>query len=170
MISKNKLRGKLKSTPYSHENFSGIVLEAINNLITNKTVCTYIPLPSEIRFNEYLLNSKLLTTSCLIGNEFSICELSEPYEKNKYGIYQPVKISLVQDVDIFFIPGLGFDMKGTRLGRGRGIYDSILSNYSDSVFIGVTDENHICKSIPFEDHDVPMNALVTPKRFIPINL
>ena len=104
------------------------------------------------------------------GNEFSICELSEPYEKNKYGTYQPVKISLVQDVDIFFIPGLGFDMNGTRLGRGRGIYDSILSNYSDSVFIGVTDENHICKSIPFEDHDVPMNALVTPKRFIPINL
>ena len=44
------------------------------------------------------------------------------------------------------------------------------STGSDSVFIGVTDENHICKSIPFEDHDVPMNALVTPKRFIPINL
>ena len=54
-------------------------------------------------------------------------------------------------------------MNGTRLGRGRGIYDSILSNYSDSVFIGITDENHICKSIPFDDHDVPMNALVTPK-------
>ena len=35
---------------------------------------------------------------------------------------------------------------------------------------GVTDENNICESIPFEDHDVPMNALVTPKRFIPINL
>ena len=51
MISKNKLRGKLKSTPYSHENFSGIVLKEINNLITNKTVCTYIPLPSEIMFN-----------------------------------------------------------------------------------------------------------------------
>ena len=67
MISKNKLRGKLKSTPYSHENYSGIVLKEINNLITNKTVCTYIPLPSEIRFNEYLLNSKLLTTSsCLL--------------------------------------------------------------------------------------------------------
>ena len=41
MISKNKLRGKLKSTPYSHEKFSGIVLKEINNLITNKTVCTY---------------------------------------------------------------------------------------------------------------------------------
>ena len=51
-----------------------------------------------------------------------------------------------------------------------GLDDSILSNYSDSVFIGVTDENHICKSIPFEDHDVPMNAIVTPKRFITINL
>ena len=75
MISKNKLRGKLKSTPYSHENYSGKVLKEINNLITNKTVCTYIPLPSEIRINEYLLNSKLLTTSCLIGNKFSLPEI-----------------------------------------------------------------------------------------------
>ena len=170
MILKNEFREKLISTPYSHKNFSEKVSKEIYNLITNKTVCTYIPLPSEIKFNEYLSNSKLLTTTCLIGNKFSICELSEPYEKNKYGIYQPEKINLVQNVDIFFVPGLGFDIKGTRLGRGSGLYDSILSNYSDSVFIGVTDENHICESIPFEDHDVPMNALVTPKRFIPINL
>jgi len=170
MILKNEFREKLISTPYSHKNFSEKVSKEIDNLITNKTVCTYIPLPSEIKFNEYLSNSKLLTTTCLIGNKFSICELSEPYEKNKYGIYQPEKINLVQNVDIFFVPGLGFDIKGTRLGRGSGLYDSILSNYSDSVFIGVTDENHICESIPFEDHDVPMNALVTPKRFIPINL
>ena len=170
MVLKNKLREKLKSVPYSHATFSKIVLNEINNLIKNKTVCTYIPLPSEINCNKYLSNSELLTTTCLVENKFSICELTEPYEKNKYGIYQPVKINFVHNIDIFFVPGLGFDIKGTRLGRGRGIYDFILSKYLDSIFIGITDENHICKSIPIEDHDIQMNALVTPKRFIPINL
>ena len=68
------------------------------------------------------------------------------------------------------VPGVGFDKKGTRLGKGRGIYDQLLSNYLDSIFIGVTDNNHILDYIPLENHDIQMHSLLTHDEFIDINL
>ena len=73
-------------------------------------------------------------------------------------------------VDIFLVPGVGFDKKGTRLGKGSGIYDKLLSNHLNSTFIGVTDKNHLVDHIPFENHDIQMHGLLMHDDFIDINL
>ena len=77
---------------------------------------------------------------------------------------------IIDDVDIFLVPGVGFDKKGTRLGKGSGIYDKLLSNYLNSTFIGVTDKNHLVEHIPYEDHDIQMHGLLMHDEFIDINL
>ena len=170
MIEKIELRKKLKSVSVVESEFSLSTLDKLNKYIANKTVCTYIPLNTEININTYLTAQSLLTTTCLTNNEIKICIYREPFELNSFGVYQPVNLMFVEKVDVFFVPGLGFDMFGNRLGKGSGIYDQILSEYEDSIFIGVTDSKHIVDQIPFENHDISMHALITYDEFIEINL
>ena len=106
-------------------------------------MCTYIPLENEININDYLTTQALLTTTCIVDNETKVCVYEEPLEKNKYNVYQPINRKFIDVVDVFLVPGVGFDLKGTRLGKGSGIYDQILSKFSDSIFFGITDRHHI---------------------------
>ncbi len=77
---------------------------------------------------------------------------------------------IIDKVDIFLVPGLGFDKKGTRLGKGSGIYDQLLTNHLNSTFIGITDKNHIVNKIPSESHDIQMHILITHDEIFEVDL
>ena len=170
MLEKIELRKKLKNISLVDVEHSQTVIEKLQNTIRGKIVCTYVPLESEININMYLKGYAVLSTTCLQDEEIRICIYDEPFEKNNFNVFQPVNLKIIDYVDIFLVPGVGFDKKGTRLGKGRGIYDQLLSNYLDSIFIGVTDNNHILDYIPLENHDIQMHSLLTHDEFIDINL
>ena len=170
MLEKIELRTKLKAISKVDSQFDISVVEKLNSYIKNKTVCTYVPLDNEININDYLTTQGLLTTTSIVDDEVKICIYQEPLEKNKFNVYQPTNIEIIEKVDIFLVPGLGFDLKGTRLGKGSGIYDQLLSKYSKSIFVGITDKEHIVKKIPKEEHDITMHALITHDEFIEIKI
>ena len=170
MFEKIELRKKLKNTSLVNADYSKTVIDKLQNIIKDKIVCTYIPLENENNINKHLKGQSLLSTTCLTEGEIKICIYEEPFEKNKFNFYQPVHLKIIDYVDIFLVPGVGFDKIGTRLGKGRGIYDLLLSKHLNSTFIGITDKNHIVDDIPFENHDIPMHSLLTHDEFIDINL
>ena len=170
MLEKIVLREKLKNISLVDADFSKTVVNRLQNLIKDKIVCTYIPLDNEININMHLKGQSVLSTTCIKDGEIKICIYEEPFEKNSLNVYQPINLKIIDKVDIFLVPGVGFDKKGTRLGKGSGIYDKLLSNYLNSTFIGVTDKNHIVDHIPFENHDIQMHGLLIHDDFIDINL
>ena len=170
MLEKIELRKKLKNISLVNDEYSQLVIDKLQNTIKDKIVCTYLPLENEININMHLKGQSVLSTTCLQDEEIKICIYEEPFEKNSFNVYQPVNLKIINNVDIFLVPGVGFDKKGTRLGKGRGIYDQLLSNYLDAIFIGVTDNNHILDYIPLENHDIQMHSLLTHDEFIDINL
>ena len=170
MIEKKELRKKLINISLVNAEHSQNVIEKLQNTIRDKIVCTYVPLENEININMYLKGQALLSTTCLQDEEIKICIYEEPFEKNSFNVFQPVNLKIIDHVDIFLIPGVGFDKKGTRLGKGSGIYDKLLSNHLNSTFIGVTDKIHIVDHIPFENHDIQMHGLLMHDDFIDINL
>ena len=170
MLEKIELREKLKNISLVDADFSKTVVNRLQNLIKDKIVCTYIPLDNEIDINMHLKGQSVLSTTCIKDGEIKICIYEEPFEKNSLNVYQPINLKIIDKVDIFLVPGVGFDKKGTRLGKGSGIYDKLLSNYLNSTFIGVTDKNHIVDHIPFENHDIQMHGLLIHDDFIDINL
>ena len=93
------------------------------------------------------------------------------FETNAWGVQQPVggDVCPLKDIDVFLVPGLAFDRKGNRLGRGKGCYDRILSQ-SSGLKIGVAGTYQIFnENIPVETHDVSMDMLCTEKFvFIPL--
>ncbi len=64
---------------------------------------------------------------------------------------------------LILIPGLAFDMKGRRLGRGKGWYDRFLqrSASSGSVVVGVCFSSQIVPEVPTEKHDRKVDLLCT---------
>ena len=170
MLEKIELRKKLKEVSLVNAEYTQIVIDRLQKVIKNKIVCTYIPLENEININMHLKGQSVLATTCLEDGELKICIYEEPLEKNSFNVFQPTNIKIIDKVDIFLVPGLGFDTRGTRLGKGRGIYDQLLSRHSTSTFIGITDKNHLVNEIPSESHDIKMHSLITHDEFIEIDI
>ena len=81
-----------------------------------------------------------------------------------FGILEPTKrlpLVLVDEIDLFLCPGLGFDTRGGRLGRGKGFYDAALSEArSDAVLLGICFEFQMVDEVAMEDHDIRMHGVI----------
>lgn len=60
----------------------------------------------------------------------------------------------------FLVPGVGFDLNGARLGRGKGFYDRFLET-RNVLKIGVAWSEQLVKGIPIEQHDAHMDFIIT---------
>ncbi|MFM2295014.1 MAG: hypothetical protein RLZZ350_1427 [Verrucomicrobiota bacterium] len=66
-------------------------------------------------------------------------------------------------LDLLLVPGLGFDARGTRLGRGKGFYDRLLPQ-AVGVKCGLAFDWQLLAEIPAAPHDVTLNCILTPTR------
>ena len=170
MLEKIELRTKLKKISMVNADYSQMVIDNLQNVIKDKIVCTYIPLENELNINMYLKGQSVLATTCHQEGEMQICIYEGPLEKNIFNVFQPINLKIIDKIDIFLVPGIGFDKKGSRLGRGRGIYDQLLSRHLNATFIGITDKEHLVNKIPSESHDIKMHILITHDEFIEVDL
>ena len=70
----------------------------------------------------------------------------------------------IGDIDLIIVPGLGFDARGNRLGRGRGFYDRFLSHPDlRAVTCGLALEEQFVEVVPHDENDVKVDMLVTDK-------
>lgn len=87
----------------------------------------------------------------------------------RHGLLQPTGERLgtaaLRIADIVFVPALGVDRAGVRLGRGAGYYDrSLPLAAAGTAFIAVVRDDEIVDRLPDEHHDVRMSAVLTPNR------
>lgn len=77
-------------------------------------------------------------------------------------------------IDLVVVPGLGFDVYGNRLGRGRGFYDRFLAIPEfRGVACGFAFEEQVVDELPSGPLDRPVSILVTDqqvRRFTPAAL
>lgn len=77
-----------------------------------------------------------------------------------YGIPEPkhdAPAVRARDVDLGIVPGLAFDPKGGRLGRGGGHFDRLLPRLDRAW--GVCFDCQLVKAVPHEGHDRPVDRL-----------
>ena len=59
------------------------------------------------------------------------------------------------------VPGVAFDPKGNRLGRGRGYYDRFLSQHPDVPTIGICFDFQLVEKVPTDPNDIQMDAVLS---------
>jgi len=68
----------------------------------------------------------------------------------------------VEYIDLVVVPGLGFDLLGNRLGRGRGFYDRFLAQPDfKGLSCGLAFEEQVVPNLPVGPNDMTVDMLVT---------
>ncbi|MGI9572140.1 MAG: 5-formyltetrahydrofolate cyclo-ligase [Candidatus Actinomarinaceae bacterium] len=165
MNQKNIIRRNLLDHDFRNVKPSANVINKLKDLITGKTVCTYIPIESEINILSALTGASSLNTTFMDGQLLQICQYDEPFKKNKHGVLEPEVPRLNFETEVFIVPGVGFTEAGDRLGRGGGHYDNLLQRNSELIKIGICHDFQIVKWLPIESHDVGMDYVFTNKNY-----
>ena len=88
-----------------------------------------------------------------------------------YNILTPDETAPLVTPTVLFVPILGFDNRGHRLGHGEGYYDRTLESLRAQhpiIAIGIAFDCQEVDIIPHHAYDQPMNYIITPTRIIEI--
>ncbi len=190
----NSLRNSLSNTERNIAN--SIICNSLSQLkevIDASLIAAYMPIGNEVDLTLFLTENREKRTcfpryATRIGEQMDekpapLYEMAEVpgsgfenkgtdifFKAGKYGILEPVKKSPVvggKEIDVWLIPGLGFDMSGNRIGRGGGVYDRLLKGVP-GIKIGIGYDIQMIDEIPQGKHDQCMDFIVTQKKIIRI--
>jgi 5-formyltetrahydrofolate cyclo-ligase len=79
----------------------------------------------------------------------------------------PNKVVRPEELDLVMVPGTAFDLRGGRMGQGKGYYDRLLSTARPNApLVGMAFDCQIFDEIPVASHDVFMDLVLTETREI----
>jgi len=181
---KKNLRSILKSRLLSMDDdacreASGAIFEglvSIPELNRAQTVFCYVSIPHEVGTRgiiEYLLGKgkRVCVPRCMKDGEMDarvLRSMADLTPKPPFGIPEPDEsFGLVEpgDIDFAIIPGLAFDRRGGRIGRGAGYYDRYLRKCR-AIKCGVCFDRMLVDRLPMGKTDVGMDIVLTDKVLI----
>ena len=87
-----------------------------------------------------------------------------------FGIKEPkrerARLLSPEEIDLYFVPGVAFDLKGTRLGFGGGYYDRLLAGIQHKAIMALGYEIQIVSHLPCGPFDIKMKKIITEDRII----
>lgn len=153
--------------PVSEAVTAGILAWLAGPEVPVGTVVLYLPLPDEVDVTSVIETAgrACAVTRTPARGPLTLHPAHSPRERHRYGFEQPVADAPLADhgrVGVILVPGLAFDVRGGRLGRGGGYYDRFLPTLPPhAVRVGVVPEALVVPVLPTEPHDVPMTHLAT---------
>jgi 5-formyltetrahydrofolate cyclo-ligase len=148
-----------------------------------KTVMWYVDAGSEVRTRHTLPEAlkhgkRVVVPWCVVEtNELELFLLEDVSElvEGAYKILEPKtelrglpsKKIRPEELDLVMVPGTAFDLRGGRMGQGKGYYDRLLSNArADAPLVALAFDCQIFDNIPVAPHDVFMDEVLTETRSI----
>lgn len=133
------------------------------------TIMLYCSLPDEVDTRELLdallAMGKRIVLPVVIGESDMMLRSytgRESLEKGAFGIEEPTgePFTELSSIGLAIVPGMAFDTRGNRLGRGRGYYDRFLAKLPETYKIGVCFDFQKVDAVPADINDVPMDEVV----------
>ena len=141
-----------------------------------RSVALYSPTGNEvatdaIREHAQKTGKGLFYPRCAAGGELQLVPVAagEELAPGRYGILEPTGAGVLGDADglVVFVPGVAFDLRGNRLGRGRGWYDRALAALgAGATSIALAYEFQMSDKIPAEAWDRKVDYIATERRII----
>jgi len=98
---------------------------------------------------------------CVVVNDETV------FTTNKFGVDEPVDglVMFPEEIDLVIVPLLAFDVKGNRVGYGKGYYDKFLKECrEDVVKVGVSFFDAVPNIKDINGFDVKLDHCITPER------
>jgi len=136
----------------------------------SKRVMFYISFGGEVETQEMIKEAQNLgkivaVPVCAINRRIKPCLLSAKAKlmKGIYGTQEPAikQFMKLKDLDLVIVPGVAFDYKGNRLGRGKGYYDRFLKRIPLKAHsIGLAFDFQILPNLPTSATDICVNKVI----------
>lgn len=156
-------------------------VEANSALVVNKirrtreykeasNILIYNSIRNEVDLSALKKDNKVFAYPLCINDKEMLAlipESEDAFKKGAYGINEPIreKSKEMKDIDLIICPLVAFDLKGNRLGNGKGYYDTFLKNNKCSV-LGAAFDIQLAEEIPMEEHDKKLTLIITEKRTV----
>jgi 5-formyltetrahydrofolate cyclo-ligase len=123
--------------------------------------------------NDVLATDKMVALPCFDADNQKyhprrVKDIHVEILSGKYGIREPAPTCIampLDDLDLVLVPGVAFDSRGHRLGRGKGFYDQMLQDFKGKK-VGIAFAEQIVDAVPAETNDVKMDFVLTPAQCI----
>jgi 5-formyltetrahydrofolate cyclo-ligase len=140
-----------------------------------RSVLSFLPLPGEPDIRPLLEEALAQGKTVLLPRfdpkkrEYDVCAVGAlaNLQLGHFGILEPGPECPKEELfglDFCLVPGVAFDCKGRRLGRGKGYFDRLLASVRGHK-CGVVFDWQLVEEVPVEPHDVCVNSLLTPTRW-----
>lgn len=100
---------------------------------------------------------------------FALWEAAASLRPNRFRIPEPPPDAPRREpdrLDVIFLPLVGWDARGGRLGMGGGFYDRSLARVSGPLRVGLAHDCQEVDRLPLEPWDVPLDYVATATRLV----
>jgi 5-formyltetrahydrofolate cyclo-ligase len=143
-----------------------------------REIALYLALPEEIGTGPLLQRARL--RGCRIHlprivdarrHRMVFVDASGPLRVGRWGIVEPAVVRRIatRHLRVIFMPLVGFDAAGNRIGMGKGFYDRALAFRlrhplnRRPLLVGLAFQCQQVEALPARPHDVPLDMLITER-------
>lgn len=133
------------------------------------TILLYHSLPDEVHTHQFIdrwSKEKQILLPVIVGGDLELRHYAgaKDMSLNTYGISEPcgMRFTAYNEIDLAIIPGMAFDSKGNRLGRGKGFYDKLLPHIQ-APKVGICFDFQLLDEVPAETFDVKMDHVISTR-------
>lgn len=176
-MTKEELRRLVRSQKrmYSAPQLQAMSAEAVARLMAlpqmaaAKTVMLYYSLPDEVSTHELadrlVERGKVVVLPVVTGPaemELRRYRSADYLSMGAFGIMEPTgePFTSLAEIDLAVVPGMAFDTRGNRLGRGKGYYDRFLSQLPQATKVGLCFPFQKFPGVPTDENDVRMDLVI----------
>ena len=178
-MDKKELRQFIRNEKrqYSSSQLEELSLSVLSQLNGNEhlqraeTILMHYSLPDEVNTHVYIdqlleQGKKILLPEVIDGENMVIREYTGKHDlkEGAFHIMEPIGSLFPEEryheINLAIIPGMAFDAKRNRLGRGKGYYDRFLQKIHQVYKIGICFPFQLIDKIPTEETDIKMDDIM----------
>ena len=172
LLERRKALGPRKREEYSRQIVQNLLEDPLYQ--GSKVVLLYVSFGTEVQTlalikhaleqgkEVYLPRTLLQEKRLSLHRLFELDEL----EPGAYGILEPPSGNpelAPEALELVVTPGVGFDLRGGRLGYGGGFYDRLFQEAPKAHRLALAFSCQVVEELPLEPHDQRMERLITEK-------
>jgi len=171
-LSKEEIKNKSKQILLN--------LSKTKEYLNSSNIMFYIATKSEVQTEEMIKTSIKISKNIFVPIILKdrvdlvaskLIDFDRELEMGKKGILEPkqeyYRLFPPENINLVILPGIAFDLKGNRIGRGLGYYDNFLRKVKPSIrIIALAFEIQLVKKVPANKYDIPVHKIITERRII----
>lgn len=170
LVRQQVARQKDYLSDYQKINDGILVFEKIERekkFIDSRTILLYWSMPDELPTHDFIRkwsSEKQILLPVVKDGEMLIKPFKDEDSLvvNKWGIWEPeAQGEFMRSIDLVIVPGMAFDKRKNRLGRGKGYYDKYFTKKNITKW-GVCFDCQLLERIPSVAYDIKMDKVFAP--------